>query len=250
MEKFHQYIQHNRAAIFDWSVISISFLMGFIFPTLKDFIVSGGFHYWMFAALLLYVAGALLKHVPLAYRLQFSKQRAVPYILFLLIGHWLILLVVILFAELPFRQLAGLPPLSGDESVSWPLILIASGLSALITWLVYRSKTNRKSRNTYTAANLFFREMTAYLLRISSVSVLTFFFWEKGVMAMLARSSTQTIGDIWFLFVFLSILFLFFYLPLRYLYFVEDREGGRNRKRLLYIFGFVLLRALFEMLNL
>src|SRR5512137_1039015 len=95
MGKFQQYIQHNRAAIFDWAVISISFLLGFIFPTLKDFIVSGGFQNWMFAALVCYCAGVLLKHLPLSYRLQFARPRSVPYIIFLLIGHWLIFLVVI-----------------------------------------------------------------------------------------------------------------------------------------------------------
>jgi hypothetical protein len=66
---------------------------------------------------------------------------------------------------------------------------------------------------------------------------------------MLGKASTRTLGDVWFLFVFLSILFLFFYLPLRYLFFMEDREGGGNRKRLLIIFIFMLLKASFEFLG-
>jgi hypothetical protein len=92
-------------------------------------------------------------------------------------------------------------------------------------------------------------ELVADILLIAAVSIFSFVFWEKGVMGMLSRASTRTIGDIWFLFLFLSILFLFFYLPLRYLFFIENREGGSNRKRLFLIFDFILLKALFEMLN-
>lgn len=250
MEKFQHYIQHHRAAIFDWSVITISFLLGFIFPTIKDFAGSGGFHYWMLAALLSYSAGAALKHLPLCYRLHVAGQpRAVPYILFLVVGHWFIFLFVIIFAEPAFRELVALPPLTQKNTGSWQQILAASVISAFVTWLVYRNKSKWKGRKEGAAGTLFYRELIADILLISSVSIFSFACWEKGVMAMLARSSTQTIGDIWFLFVFLAILFLFFYLPLRYLYFVEDREGGRNRRRLFLLFGFMLLRALFEMLN-
>jgi hypothetical protein len=250
MDKFQQYLNKNRAAIFDWSVITVSFLLGFIFPTIKDFARSGGFHYWMLATLLLYIAGAALKHLPLSYRLHVTGQsRAVPYIIFLVVGHWFIFLFVIIFAEPAFRELAALPPLTQKNTGSWQMIVTASIVSAFVTWLVYRSKSKWKGRREGATGPLFYRELTADILLISSVSILSFAFWEKGVMAMLARSSTQTIGDIWFLFVFLSVLFLFFYLPLRYLYFVEDREVGRNRRRLFLLFGFMLLRALFEMLN-
>ena len=245
------YIFKNRAALFDWSVISISFLLGFIFPTFKDFISSPKFSYWMLIAFLLYSGGAILKHLPLSYRLTFSaaSPRPVPYVIFLVVGHWFILLIVLLFSEAAFRHIFSLPPMTKENSASWQLILTSTATAAFVTWLVYRKKTNRKIRKKYSESNLFYRELVADIFLIAGVSIVSFVFWEKGVIAMLARASTRSIGDIWFLFVFLSITFLFCYLPLRYLFFIEDRQGGRNRRRLFYIFAFILLRALFEIIN-
>lgn len=124
----------------------------------------------------------------------------------------------------------------------------AVGIACFVTWLVYRTKSKRKSLKKYSAPFLFLMELIADIFLIAGVSIFSFVFWEKGVMGMLSKTSTQTISDIWFLFVFLSVLFLFFYLPLRYLFFIENREGGGNRRRLFLIFGFILLKALFEML--
>jgi hypothetical protein len=245
------YILKNRAALFDWSVLSVSFLLGFIFPTIKDFITSPGFYYWMLAALLLYVVGAALKHLPLSYRITYSAKtlKPVPYIIFLLVGHWFIILFLVIFSEPAIRHILHLKPLTKNDSLSGGMIISATFIAAFVTWLVYRSKGNRKKRKKYSTDYLFRMELTADILLTAGVSILSFVFWEKGALAMLSRASTQTIGDIWFLFIFLAILFLFFYLPLRYLFFMEDREGGRNRRRLFLIFGFMLLKALFEMLN-
>ena len=91
--------------------------------------------------------------------------------------------------------------------------------------------------------------MLADLLLVAGVSIISFIFWEKGIMGMLDRVDKKSIGTIIFLFFFLAALFVFFYLPMRYLFFIEDREGGRNRKRLFLIFGFILLKAVFEMLR-
>jgi hypothetical protein len=245
------YILKNRAALFDWSVLSISFLLGFIFPTIKDFITSPGFYNWMLAALLLYGVGAALKHLPLSYRITYAAKilKPVPYIIFLVIGHWFIILFLVIFAEPAIRHILHFPPLTKNDSINGGMVVFATLIAVFVTWLVYRSKGNRVKGIKYSTDFLFRMELVADILLTAGVSILSFVFWEKGAMAMLARASTQTIGDIWFLFVFLSILFLFFYLPLRYLFFIEDRENGRNRRRLFLIFGFMLLRALFEMLN-
>lgn len=246
------YIQQNRAALFDWSVICISFMMGFIFPTVTDFTSSSNFSYWMLVAFLLYTVGAVLKHLPLSYRITFSvtDPRTMPYFIYLFVGHWFITLFVIMLSEAAFRHIFNLPPISKENSPSWQLVLTATTVAAFVTWLVYRSKTNFKSRKEYSNSYLFYRELVADIFLIGGVSIVSFVLWEKGVIAMLARVSTKSITEILFLFVFLSITFLFCYLPLRYLYFIEDREGGRNRRRLLYIFAFMLVRALFEMLAL
>lgn len=245
------YIQTNRAALFDWLVIFISFSLGLAFPALSDFIRSPGFFNWMLTALLLYIAGAALKDLPLSHRLSFraGSPKPVPYVLFLVIGHWLIMFFLVILAEPAIRKLLQLPALTDDNAASWQLMLGATVLATFVTWLVYRSKSNRKKRKNHSPGFLFRMELVADLLLIAAVSIFSFVFWEKGVMGMLGRASTRTIGDIWFLFIFLSILFLFFYLPLRYLFLIENREGGSNRKRLFLIFGFILLKALFEMLN-
>jgi len=245
------YILKNRAAIFDWSVLSISFLLGFVFPTITDFIKSPGFYYWMLAALLLYTCGAALKDLTLSHRLTHSAKtiKTVPYILFLVVGHWFIMIFVFILSEQPLRSIFHLPPLTEKNEASWQLIILASIFSLFTTWLVYRTKSNRKSRKKFSATYLFKLELLADILLIAGVAILSFVLWEKGAMAMLARTSTQTIGDVGVLFVYLASLFLFFYLPLRYLFFIEDRENDKNRRRLFLIFGFMLLRALFEMLN-
>lgn len=245
------YILKNRAALFDWLVLSVSFMLGFIFPTIKDFFISPGYYNWMLAALLLYTVGAALKHLPLSYRITFSAKRLkpVPYLIFLVIGHWLVILFLVIFSEPAIRHILHLEPLNKNNSTSGELLIAATLIAAFVTWLVYRSKSNRKQRKIYSTNYLFGMELVADIMLTAGVSIFSFVFWEKGVLAMLGRVSTQTISEIWFLFVFLAILFLFFYLPFRYLFFIEDRENGRNRRRLFLIFGFILLRALFDMLN-
>ncbi len=246
-----QYIETNRAAIFDWSVIFISFMLGFAFPTMSDFIRSDGFFYWLVTGLFLYIVGAVLKHLPLSYRMSFSSHdpKPVPYTMFLIVGHWFIFLIVFILCEGVFRKMLDLPAMTDKNGGGWEMILAACLGAAMITWLAYRTKSKRKNRKKYSDRFLFTMEFVADLLLVAGVSILSFVFWEKGVMGMLVRAKTETIGDIWFLFVFLAILYLFFYLPLRYLYFVEDRKAGANRNRLLFIFGFLLLRALIEMLT-
>ncbi len=246
-----EYIQKNRAVLFDWLVLSVSFMLGFIFPTIKDFFISPGYYNWMLAALLLYTVGAALKHLPLSYRIMYSAKtlKPVPYLIFLVIGHWLIILFLVIFAEPAIRHILDVEPLKKNNSSSGELLIAATLIAVFVTWLVYRSKSKRTKRKKYSTDYLFRMELVADILLIAGVSIFSFVFWEKGALAMLARASTQTISDIWFLFVFLAILFLFFYLPFRYLFFIEDRENGGNRRRLFLIFGFLLLRALFDMLN-
>jgi hypothetical protein len=245
------HIQQNRAALFDWTVILTSFLLGFVFPTISEFIASPAFHGMMLAVLLVYTAGAALKHLPLSYRLTHAAKtiRPIPYTIFLAAGHWFIFFIVAIFAEPAFRSIVGLPAATKENTLSGWSLVISSLLAIFITWLVYRSKTKHQREKEYKPALYFRQEVVADILLTASVAVLSFFFWEKGVMAMLDRAKTENFGDIWFLFFFLCILFVFFYLPLRYLFFIEDREGGRNRRRLLLIFAFMLIRAIFRMIG-
>lgn len=240
------YITRNRPAVFDWLVISISFLLGFIFPTLSDFIRSGDFYAWILCSLLLYTAGAALKDAPLGQRMSFgtAKPRQVPYLLFLAVGHWFIFFFLVLLAEPLIRRYLGLPP---GNTAHPPLLLLGTTFSGLLTWLVYRSKGNRSFRGGRSATSLFWQEMLADIFLTASVSVITFVFWEKGALAMLGTMRTTHIGAIVFMFLLLAILFLLVYMPLRYLYFIEDR--GHPGRRLLQVFAVLLLRALLDMLQ-
>jgi hypothetical protein len=227
-----------------------SFLLGFAFPSLRDLVSSPGFYNWILASLLLYIIGAALKDLPLSYRMSRNTVQPIPYTIFLLVGHWFIIMIMVILAEPAIRNILGLAPFNDKNAASGELIF-GSILSAIVvTWLVYRTKSNRKKRKQYSAKFLFWWEIVADIFLIAGVSIFSFIFWEKGVMAMLSKASTNTFGDIWFLFVFLSICFLFFYLPLRYLFFIEDREKGRNRRRLLLLFVFILIKALLEVIGL
>ncbi|MBL0271129.1 MAG: hypothetical protein IPP99_21230 [Chitinophagaceae bacterium] len=244
-------LNHNRAALFDWLVVLISFTLGFTFPTLGDFIRSPLFYNMMLVSLLLYLAGAALKHLPLSYRLSTTGKniRPVPYVIFLVIGHWFIIFFMVIVSEPAFRSLIGMPAFKQGESASWQVIVSANFLSTFGTWLAYRNKLNRRFDKAPDPVRLYRQEMLADILLVAGVSIISFIFWEKGIMGMLDRVDKKSIGTIIFLFFFLAALFVFFYLPMRYLFFIEDREGGRNRKRLFLIFGFILLKALFEMLR-
>ena len=241
----------NRPAFFDWLVFFISFSLGFVFPSLKDFVISPSFSYWMLVALSLYTAGAWLKHRPLSYRVTTTGEslREVPYMLFLLIGHWIIIITAIIFAEPAIRKIFSLAPLHEKDPLSGWLIFASIIVSLFITWIVFRSKKRKHFKKRYTPSYLFRRELVADVILVAGVSILSFIFWEKGIMAMLTNAKTSSISDIWFLFFLLGICFMLFYLPLRYLFFIEDHSNRQTWKRLLFIFGLILLKSLFEMLR-
>ena len=251
MQAIKELIRSNRSAIFDILVIGISFTLGLFFPALSDFIRSKHFFNWMLASLLLYTAGAALKDLPMSQRLSFASRKVetVPYILFLVIGHWFIIFFLILLAEPAVLRIGGLPPLTDANAASWQTMLLATVMATMVTWLVYRTKGNRKKRSRLSEGSLYRVELVADILLITGVSIFSFVFWEKGAIVMLGKASTTTIRDIWFLFVFLAILFLFFYLPLRYLFFMEDRKRANNSRRLLLVFGFLLLKVLIDVFS-
>jgi hypothetical protein len=232
-------------------VLVISFSLGFIFPDFLKIISSPGFYYWMLAALLIYITGAALKHLPLSYRISHSGKtfKPIPYTIFLVIGHWLIIYVWVLFTESAIRRLLQLPKLNTTNSSNWQILLAATIVASFVTWLVYRNKSVRRKRKEYSASFLSRMELVADILLVTAVGFFSFVFWEKGVMTMLGKASTRTLSDVWFLFVFLSVLFLFFYLPLRYLFFMENREGSGNRERLVIIFAFMLIKATLDFLG-
>jgi hypothetical protein len=96
MHSSKDYIRQNKTALFDWLVFWISLSLGFIYPSLRDFVISPSFSYWMMTALLLYSIGAMLKHLPLYYRLISSGKspRQISYLLLLVTGHWIIIYIL------------------------------------------------------------------------------------------------------------------------------------------------------------
>jgi hypothetical protein len=133
MTRPKDYIQTNRAALFDWLVIFISFSLGVAFPALSDFIRSPGFFNWMLTALLLYIVGAVVKDLPLSHRLSFRTRspKPVPYVLFLVIGHWLTMFFLVILAEPAIRKLLQLPALTDDNAASWQLMLAAAVMAGV-----------------------------------------------------------------------------------------------------------------------
>ncbi len=251
MMPISKYIFKNKAAYFDWLVFGISFSLGFIFTSLRDFLTSPGFSLWMLAALLLYSMGAALKHLPLRFRLSNSGMpvKKMPILIFLVIGHFCIFYMVIFFSISAIKKIFTAGSAIVKSTAGNPDILIAILAAIFITWLVFRPKREISRKVIYSGKNLFIMELVADILLVIAVSILSFAFWEKGVVALLTRKTVSNIGDIWFLFVFLSITYILFYLPLRYLFLIDDHNHSGTWKRLLLIFGLLLLKSLFEILK-
>ena len=241
-------LKENKPAIFDWLVFIFSFSLGFIFPSLAQFVASRSFSNWMLAALVLYVVGVLLKHRPLYYRLAISgnKQEAIPYLLFLIIGHWVIMVAVIIFAEEAFRRITGLPQIGAGGASGYSTFL-GIFIAAFITWLVFRPAG--KNIKPLSKSNLFYRELIADTILITGVAMLSFVFWEKSILAVMTQMPMGSIGDVCMRFILLSLAYIMFYLPLRYLYLVEDHFSKGAWRRLMLIFGFIVLRGLLAALH-
>ena len=251
MENLQQSIQQNKAAAFDWLVFAISFSLGFVFPTLRELIISPLFSYLMLFALIFYTIGAWLKHFPLYYRLITSgnTSKGVPYTLFLIIGHWVLMLVAIIFSMGAARKILGMRPLTREEEAGGWVALISIVGSSFITWLAYRTKTKLKKEKIFSKKYLFRRELAGDIFLLFGVSIFSFIFWEKGIMALLSSRHNTSLSDIWYMFVILAFTYMFFYLPMRFLFLVEDHFSNKTWKRMLLIFGLLVLKALFEMLN-
>lgn len=251
MNKPIDFLQENKSALFDWMVFLTSFSLGFIFPSLLDLIVSPWFSYLILAALLIYIAGAWLKHFPLYYRLNETGDSPLrmPFTIFLIIGHWCLMLAIVLFSISTIRRLAGIKIIVTEDGSNGYDILIAIVAAAFITWLIFRGKTNLKSRMGVSASYLVRRELVADICLVIAVSIFSFAFWEKGIMVLLANRPTVSFTDIWYLFLFLVIAYMLCYLPMRYLFLVEDHFSIRTWKRMLLIFALLLLRSLLEMIN-
>ncbi len=249
MQPISKYNPENKAAYFDWLVFGISFSLGFIFTSLKDFLTSPGFSLWMLTALLLYTIGAALKHLPLRYRLSKSEMpvKIMPLFVFLLSGHFFIFSVVIYFSASVVKKMITSTIIKTTSEN--PDILVTILAAIFITWLVFRPKRVIRKKVTISAKNLFIMELVADIFLVVSVSIFSFAFWEKGVVAMLTRKAVSSISDVWFLFVLLSITYILFYLPLRYLFLIEDHNHRGTWKRLLLIFGLLLLKSLFEIVK-
>jgi hypothetical protein len=241
---------YNRPALFDWMVFILSFSLGFIYPRIGDFVISKEFSWWMFGCFVLYVLGSWLKHIPLSHRIQVTgKKREISYVIFLLAGHWCIMLVVMIFSEAAFLKLLGLKSYINKKEISGWEIFFDMFFSAFVTWLVYRSKKLPRNYKPVPERRLWMRELVADTCLVLSVSVLTFVIWEKGIIALLSNKAVGSFSEVWFLFVMLSITYLLLYLPLRYLYLVEDMSSRQTWRRMLLIFAFLLLRSFFEIMR-
>ena len=158
----------NRSALFYWLVFGISFSMSFIFPSLKDFAGSFSFSWWMLVALLLYTAGALLKHRPLSYRMSRSgdSSEMVPYVIFLFAGHMVIVLMLLVFSAPAVTVIFNISAVHEKDPVSSIIVLADIILAVLISWLVFRTKAYKQIKRNFSTPYLFRRELVADILLV------------------------------------------------------------------------------------
>lgn len=241
-------IKEHKPAIFDWMVFTISVLLGFVFPHLSDLTASGSFSAWMLGGLVLYTSGLCFKHQPVYYRLAKEGKAVtyIPYLFLLIIGHWIIMLAVLIVAESSFRQMLSLAQMPKDSAATGGQILTAIITAAFITWLAFRP--GGKRRKNVSEKKIITTELIGDVVLITGVSLLSFVFWEKTILDAMVHMRMNSIGEICLLFIFLSFAYMLFYLPLRYLYFIED-HSKKTWRRLLIIFLLVLVRGLFEALR-
>jgi hypothetical protein len=173
-----------------------------------------------------------------------------PYTIFLIIGHWCILFAVVVFANGAIQKILGTVPPPGKTSNGGMLTLTSMFAAAVITWLVYRSRPKVFKDDQYSDKYLFRRELIADALLVVSISIFSFGIWEKGILTLLANRQINQFSDVGFLFIFLALGYMLCYLPLRYFFLVEDHHQVGTWKRMLLIFGFLLVRAIFQLLNL
>lgn len=233
-------IQKQKPAIFDWLVFTLSLLLGLLFPSLGSLVHSPAFSGIILAALFLYTCGSWLKHAPLHQRLiKQGRAGSLSYTFFLVVGHWVIMLVAVFIAEDAFRRLLGLAPRAADAPASGWMIFTSIILSVLLTWLVFRTGRGVKASGNYLPQ----RELAGDFLLLTSVSLFSYLFWESSLLGAIGHMDMSGFGSIILQFCFLSFTYLLFYLPLRYLYLLEDNSGGAW-KRLLLIFLLLLFRGL------
>lgn len=247
-----EYIQTGRAALFDWLSFLLSFGLSFIFPTLRDLAQTRNYSPFILWALVAYTAGALLKDVPLRYRFNRTGKKVpeISYLLFLVLGHWIIMLVATGLTEPAVRQLLGMKPSAKSNFADSPAYGIFFVLSFVLTWIVYRNKKRPLPKTHHSPIRLYRQELIADFLLLIGVGCLSFVFWERGMIGLMSSREISTIRDVWYLFIFLSFGYLMLFLPLRYLFLVEDYRSGQSWRRLLFIFGLLLCRALLDMLRL
>ena len=248
MNKLQIFLQENKAAIFDYLVFSISFSLGFIFPTLEDFISSPLFSFFILTALVLYTIGTWLKNLPLYERLKLAeRQLSLSSFISFIAVHFVLVMAAVTFSMPAARMIIGLPPATPAE-VAGPGVLIISFIAAtFITWLVFR---NGKSKyKYYSSSYLFRRELAGDICLVIGVSIFSFVIWEKAIVAKLFNPPMTSIYDLFILFISFALVYMVFYLPLRYLYLVEDDFSRKTWERLFLIYGLLLLKALFEMLK-
>jgi len=248
MTKPLPYIRNNRPAVFDWMVFLCTVSLGFIFPSLGEFINTTTFSYWMLFATVLYTVGAWLKRMPLAYRMDQSpdKNKEIPFLFFLVLGHWVIFLIAGIFSDAAVRNIIGAAPQNPEHMETGVMILGSILLGTLISVLVYYPLKVKEKGGTKSPAFLFRRELVADIFLVASVAILSFVFWEKSIMALFFHVRPSSLGDVCFLFIFLSLAYLVFYLPLRYLFLIEDHFNKQTWQRLFFIFALILTKCLFE----
>jgi len=241
MQRQHR-ISTSRAALFDWLSFLLGVTLSLLIPGLNADILSEV----LLISLLTYALGAALKDQPLRHRLIREKRFVpdIPFWIFLVLGHWIIMLTAILLALPAFTRWTGLANPPGRIFTETPGYAISFFLSLALTWLVYRNKRRRLKKEPLPAEGLAVQEWIADILLWTGVGCLSFVFWDQALMGVLSAMPVNSIGRLFFVFFFFCLAYVLFYLPLRYLYLVEDYSDGSAWNRMKLIFAVLLVRIL------
>ena len=244
MNKAQLFLEKYKSGLFDWLVFSISFSLGFIFPSSDQIFSSPLFSFMMITALVLYTAGAWLKHFPLYKRMD-SIDKPLTLFISLMVIHWFLIAAAVIFSAPAFRQIFGMPPATREGPDN--LVITISCIAAIIiTWLVFRSDAWSGSRS-YSHLYLFRRELAGDLCLVVGVSIFSFIIWEKAILTKLFNAPILNFSDFVGAIVGLALTYILFYLPLRFLYLVEDKFSGKTWRRLGLIWMVFILKNFIEM---
>ena len=94
-----------------------------------------------------------------------------------------------IFSDMAIERIIGIKTVK--NSMEGALAFVNIIVAAFITWIVFRHKKRIKPNEKHTPGFLFRRELVADIFLICSISIFSFIFWEKSIMALLTNRARR-----------------------------------------------------------